>query len=186
MKTNLYSTMTIAAALLSGPCATNLRAAETNTTTLRIGIYDSRAVAYAWFWSARHQDQLHRLIQAARDARAVGDTNRFRELAAKLQAHQAEMHREVFSTAPVTNSLAEIKERLPEIQKTAGITALVSKWDDMALKKYSNAEKTDMTDILVREFITPTSEQQKVLSEMNTVTPLPLDQCNELIRKGEI
>jgi len=44
----------------------------------------------------------------------------------------------------------------------------------------------DVTDRLVREFITPTPEQQKVLSEMKTVTPLPLDQCEEMIRKDEI
>ena len=68
----------------------------------------------------------------------------------------------------------------------AGVTALVSKWDEATLKKYPGVEQVDVTDTLVREFITPTPEQQKVLSEMKTVTPLPLDQCEEMIRKDEI
>jgi len=186
MKTILHPEPIIAAALAIAVCSASSWAAETNAAPMRVGIYDSRAVAFAWFWSGKHQNELHEQMQTARDAQAAGETNRFTVLAAKLRAHQDEMHREVFSTAPATGALAEIKYRLPEIQKTAGVTALVSKWDETALKKYSGVEQVDVTDQLVREFITPTPEQQKVLSEMKTVTPLPLDQCEEMIRKDEI
>ena len=186
MKINLYPKLTIAAALAVASCAVNLRAVETNSTTSRIGVYDSRAVAYAWFWSAKHQTQLNELMQPARAAKTAGDTNRFKEFAAKLRQQQDEMHREVFSTAPATGALTEINERLPEIQKAAGVSALVSKWDDPALKKYPDAEKVDVTDRLVREFIQPAGQQQKVLAEMQKQKPLPLEECNELIRKGEI
>jgi hypothetical protein len=44
----------------------------------------------------------------------------------------------------------------------------------------------DVTDRLVREFIQPTGQQQKVLSEMQRQKPLPLGKCDELIRQGEI
>jgi hypothetical protein len=180
-----------AASFIAALCAADLQAAETNTNTTatRIGIYDSRAVALAWFWSGKHQKQLkqnNELMQNARAAKVAGDTNRFTDSDAKLRQHQDEMHREVFSTAPATNALAEISGRLPEIQKSAGVSALVSKWDDAALKKYPDAEKADVTDPLVREFITPTPQQQKMLSEMQKQKPLPLEQCEELIRKGEI
>ena len=186
MKANRYPILTTTAALAVAVCATDLWAAETNTTVTRIGIYDSRAVAYAWFWSTKHQTWLNQLVQTARAAKAAGDTNRFKELDAALGGHQAEMHREVFSTAPSNEAMAEIKDRLPAIQRAAGVTALVSKWDNPALKKYPDAEQVDLTDALVREFITPTPQQRKVISEMKTVAPLPLDKCNELIRKGEI
>ncbi len=175
-----------AASIIAALCMANLQAAETNAAPSRIGIYDSRAVAYAWFWNGKHQTQLNELMQSARAAKVVSDTNRFREYAAKLRQQQAEMHRQVFSTAPATNALAEIREHLPEIQKVAGVSALVSKWDNAALNKYPDAEKVDLTDALVREFITPTPQQQKVLSGIKTATPLPLEECNELIRKGEI
>jgi HAMP domain-containing protein len=175
-----------AAAFIATLCAADLQAAETNATPARIGIYDSRAVAFAWFWSGKHQKQLNELMQNARAAKADGDTNRFEKLAASLREQQDQIHREGFSTAPPTEALAGLKERLPEIQKAAGVAALVSKWDDAALKKYSDAEKVDVTGTLVREFITPTPQQQKTISGLEKATPLPLDECNELIRKGKI
>ena len=184
MKTILLSIGVVS--FIAALCAANLRAAETNTTPVRVGIYDSRAVAYAWFGSAKHQKQLNDLMQTARAAKAAGDTNRFQELAAALRQQQDEIHREGFSTAPPVEALAELKDRLPEIQKAAGLTALISKWDDAALKKYPGAEQVDVTDTLVHEFITPTPEQQKTISSLEKAVPLPLERCEELIRKGEI
>ena len=142
MKTNLYSALTIAAALAVASCAASLRAAETNTTAARIGIYDSRAVACAWFWNTNQMARLNELMQNARAAKSAGDTNRFNELAASLRQQQDEIHREGFSTATPTKALAELKERLPEIQKSAGVAALVSKWDDAALKKIFRRRKS--------------------------------------------
>ena len=100
MKITLHLILTLVAALVVPFCTANLPAAETNNLAPRIGVYDSRAVAYAWFWSAKHQTWLKQLMQTARAARAAGDTNRFQELDTMLVGHQAEMHREVFSTAP--------------------------------------------------------------------------------------
>ena len=184
MKTKLCSTWIVAAVFI-GACVMNSRAAETNNTP-RIGIYDSRAVAYAWFWTDQHQKALKDLMQSARAARTTGDTNAFDSLSGQLRHHQDQMHREVFSTAPAAEAFTELKDRLPAIRKKAGVTALVSKWDAEQLAKYPGAETVDVTDTLVHEFITPTEQQQKVLSEMPKVKPLPIEECNELIRKGEI
>jgi hypothetical protein len=153
---------------------------------MRIGVYDSRAVAFAWFWSEAQQRQLKELMKSARAAKVAGQTNRFQELDATLRQKQDEMHREVFSTAPAAGALAAIKEQISEIEKQTGVTMLVSKWDDQVLRQYQDAEKMDVTDRLVREFIQPTGQQQKVLSEMQRQKPLPLEKCDELIRKGEI
>jgi len=165
--------------------STNLPAQETNTAPARIGVYDSRPVAFAWFWSAAHQGQLKELMQHARDAQTAGDTNRFQTLAAELRRQQAELHREVFSTAPAKEALAEIKGRLPEIEKQAGVIALVSKWDAAALKQFPRAETVDVTAELVREF-KPAEKQLKMISEIEKSKPLPLDECNELIRQDKI
>jgi hypothetical protein len=182
MKTKIYALMIVVLALV----VPHSRAVETNTVPVRIGTFDSRAVAYAWFWSARHQKQINELMQSARAAKTAGDTNRFTELAGSLSRQQDEIHREVFSTAPPVQALAELKTRLPEIQKTAGVSVIISKWDVAALQKYSDAEQVDVTDKLVREFIAPTPQQQKVISIMMAAKPLPLDQCNKLICKGDI
>ena len=174
-----------AASFIAALCAADLQAAETNTTATRIGIYDSRAVAFAWFWSGKHQTQLNELMQNARAAKSAGDTNRFEKFAATLREQQDQIHREGFSTAPPTEALAELKESLPKIQKAASVSALVSKWDAAALKTYPDAAKVDVTGQLVHEF-NPAEKQLKTIPELEKSAPLPLDECNELIRKGEI
>jgi len=174
-----------ASSFIAAFCAADLQAVETNTTPARIGIYDSRAVAFAWFSSASHQKQLKELMQTARAAKAAGDTNRFEKFAAALREQQDQIHREGFSTAPPTEALDELKSRLPEIQLAAGVSALVSKWDDDSLKQFKGAEQIDVTEQLVREF-KPTEKSLKTISEVEKSKPLPLDKCNELIRKGEI
>ena len=176
-----------AASFIAALCAANLQAAETNTNSpvTRIGIYDSRAVAFAWFWSGKHQKQLNELMQNARAAKAAGDTNQFEKFAATLREQQDQIHREGFSTAPPTEALAELKEQLPEIQRAAGVSGVVSKWDEVSLKQFKSAEQEDVTDSLVREF-KPTEKSLKTISELEKSKPLPLDKCNELIRKGEI
>ena len=174
-----------AAAFIATLCAADLQAAETNATPARIGIYDSRAVAFAWFWSGKHQKQLNELMQTARVAKSAGDTNRFEKFAASLREQQDQIHREGFSTAPPTEALAELKERLPEIQQAAGVSEFVSKWDEVSLKQFKGAEQIDVTDSLVREF-KPTEKSLKTISELEKSKPLPLDECDELIRQGRI
>jgi hypothetical protein len=157
----------------------------TNAAPVRVGIYDSRAVAYAQFWSESFQSKLKEQTAAARAAKQSGDTARFKELDATLRQMQDQLHRQVFSTAPADEALAALKGQIPEIEKQAGVIALVSKWDEAALKKYPNAEQVDVTGQLAREF-KPTEKQLKMIADLQKQKPLPLEKCDELIRKGQI
>ena len=159
--------------------------AVTNAVPVRIGVYDSRAVAYAFFWSESYQGKLKEQVAAARAAKQAGDTARFQELDATLRQTQDQLHRQVFSTAPVEDALAALKGQIPEIEKQADVTALVSKWDEAALKKHPNAGQVDVTGQLAREF-KPTEKQLKVIADIQKQKPLSLEKCDELIRKGEI
>jgi hypothetical protein len=156
------------------------------TNTARIGVFDSRAVAYACFVSESNQVRLKERMTEARTAKQAGDTNRFNELAAALRGTQDNMDREVFSSAPATEALAAMKERIPDIEKQAGVTALVSKWDEAGLKQYPQAEKVDVTDQLVREFIQPTDKQAKTIASIIKSEPLSPEKCEELIRKHQL
>jgi len=185
MKKILQLRLAVALALAAAVGTARLPAQETNAAPQRIGVYDSRAVAYAWFWSDAFQRRLQEQMRTARAAKAAGQTNRWQELGTALRQRQEEMHREVFSTAPAAGALADLGGRIPGIEKQAGVTALVSKWDAAALQKYPGAEPVDVTDRLVREF-KPAEKQQQVIREILKQKPLPLEECNELIRKGEI
>jgi len=165
---------------------TTALAADTNKVTSPIGIYDSRAVAYAHFWSAPVQKQQREQVAAAQAARKAGNILKLKEYDAAFQAHQADLHRMVFSTAPATPAMESIKVRIPEIQKQAGVSALVSKWDEPGLKKFSGAARVDVTDQLVREFIQPDEKQLKMIQSIEKSEPLSPEKCEELIRNGGI
>jgi hypothetical protein len=155
------------------------RAAETKAAAERIGIYDSRVVAYARFWTEAHQRELNEKAKASKDAKAAGQTVRYEELSAALKKEQERIHRQVFSTAPIDDVLAEIKDQLPEIQKEAGVSKLVSKWDEATLKQHRKAERVDVTDLLVREF-RPGEKQLKVMADLKRKKPVPLDKIDKL------
>lgn len=163
-----------------------VRAAETNALAGRMGVYDSRVVAYAWFWSDAHQAKLKEQMAAARSAKQAGHEAKLKEYSAALSAEQDQMHREVFSTASADEALAALKSRIPEIEKAAGVPNLVSKWDEPSLSNYKGVEKVDVTDKLVRAFFNPTDKQSKMIEGIKKSDPLPLEKCNELIQKGKI
>ena len=157
----------------------NTTAAETESAAERIGTYDSRVVAYAWFWSEAHQRQINEKAKAAKEAKAAGQTARHEELSAVLKQGQQRIHWQVFSTAPIADVLAEIKDRLPEIQKQAGVSKLVSQWDEATLKQHRKAKRVDVTDRLVQEF-KPGETQLKVIADLKGKKPVPLDKIDQL------
>lgn len=184
MKTSLTFLGVLVTSVM-GLCIAPLYAAETNATPERVGVYDSRVIAYASFWTDAHQKQLNELIKTARDSQAAGETNRYHELAVQLNKQQEQNHLQVFSTAPVDDVLAEIKEQVAAVEADVGVARLVSKWDDKALAPYQPANRVDVTDALLRDFKL-TDKQKKVIADMRKQKPIPLDKAKELMREGKL
>jgi CRISPR/Cas system-associated endoribonuclease Cas2 len=145
----------------------------------RIGIYDPRAVGYAFFWTPEQQQQIAGRVKAAQAARAAGDTAQFRKLDKALAEEQKKIHRQVFSVAPVPEALNALSDRIGRIQKEEGVSVLISKWDQRALEQHPGAKQIDVTDLLVREF-KPTADQLKTIAEIRKKTPVPLEQMQRL------
>ena len=173
---------TIATAVLFSP---RLFAGDAGAAPERIGIYDSRAIAYAHFWSDSHQRQLTALAKDARQARSSGDTNRFAELQAELKGEQERNHLQVFSTAPVDEVLAGMSNHLALVQRETSVTRLVSKWDEPALKQVPRATRIDVTDRLLDNFKL-TEKQMKVVADLRKKPPLPLEKARQLVREGKL
>lgn len=148
--------------------------------TAQVGVYDSRAVAYAHFWSASARKERDAAVAAARAAQAAGDTADFQKRSETLAAHQKRMHEQVFSTAPAEEAMAALAPRVPALVAELGVTRFVSKWDGKALKSVPASNRIDVTDRLVREFITPDDRQRKVLESMKAKPPLSLWQIKLL------
>jgi hypothetical protein len=119
-------------------------------------------------------------LKAERDkAKATGDQKRVAELEAEGAARQQIMHKQAFSTAPVTNILEQIKDRLPAIKEKDGVIDLVSKWDKPGLAKYKDAEVVDVTMALVDAF-NPNDRQRKSAMEIQKNDPIPLEQAEKI------
>lgn len=188
IKTMKHTSIVMAIALACIGTASGQVAGDSNKpkgNTERIGIYDSRAVAYAVFSSGEHQRKINDTMKAANDAKAAGNDERFRELSKSLREHQEQLHLQVFSIAPVDDALAKMTNRVAQVQKEAAVSKLVSKWDEATLKEHQKAEKIDVTDLLLQEFKL-TEKQRSVIKDMKTKAPLPLETAKELMRKGEL
>lgn len=164
-------------------CATRVLAEATPSA---VGVYDSRAVALAYFWSDAATQERTRLINEAKAAKASGQTARLAELSAQLSAMQKRDHLEVFSIAPANEAMAALNPKLPALQNELGVTKLVSKWDEAALATVPAANRVDVTDRLTRELCPLTKEQQKTLESVKKNPPLPLEKAKALDEQGKL
>lgn len=147
-------------------------------TKERIGVYDSRAIAVAFAGSQAHVEQIRQLKAEHQKAKEAGDLEKVAKLEAEGEAQQAKMHQQGFSTAPVDELLLHITNALPEIQKAAGVTALISKWDEAGLKNHPGAEKVDVTMKLVEAFH-PNERQRKFAIDIQKTKPVSLEQAKD-------
>jgi len=93
-------------------------------TAVRIGVYDSRMVAFAG--SAPFGKWMTALRAEHDKARAAGDDTRVAELVAEADNRRKLMHKQGFSTAPVDDILKHITDRMSAIKaKASGTTAKV-------------------------------------------------------------
>jgi hypothetical protein len=146
---------------------------------VRIGVYDSRAVAVGWANTAPFNAWWGSLQSEYQKAKAAGDQNRVEELEAEAEARQRLQHMQAFSTAPVDDILVYIGDSLPQIQQKAGVTILVSKWDSETLAKYPSVELVDVTMMLVDAF-QPTEKQREYAIGIQSQEPIPLDQAEKI------
>jgi hypothetical protein len=175
---NIKSVITICAALVLVSAA--LPAAEP-----RAGVYDSRAVAYAYFWSPPFRQERDALLARAKAAKEAGDTALLNELKPRIVAEQKQAMLAVFSTAPADDAMAAIKDMLPAIEQDLGVNRLISKWDEDALKGIPEANRVDATDRLVRAFFPKPSEHlRSQIKAFEAAKPLPLWQARLLCLFG--
>jgi len=146
-------------------------ASEPPPTPLRVGTFDSRAVAVACARSALFQDELKRLRQQYDRAKAAGNDSEVKRLEAEGKAGQDRLHQQVFSTASVQDIVARIKDQLPGIAKQAGVDLLVSKWEAAYIAP--EAKTIDVTDLIVKPF-QPDAKTRQIVAQLRKQAPVPL------------
>jgi hypothetical protein len=149
-------------------------AAQEAQDALKIGTFDSRAVALAYYRTPGVLDEMVGGMREAREeALAAGDTIKAEELDLKGPSLQHLMHQQVFSTGSICNLFPEFEGKLERIAVETGVLAIVSKWE----LPYSapDLEIVDVTDEVVALF--EVDEQvAAMLVQMREQDPVPLEE----------
>lgn len=139
--------------------------------TLRIGTFDSRAVALAWYNSAQGRKELGSLHAAFSDAKKRNDAARIKELEALGPARQQLMHQQVFSNGSILNLAPALRPRIEAAAKAAGVSIVVSRWE--IAWSDPHIEQVDLTDAIV-DAIAPDAKARRWIADMKGKDPLPL------------
>ena len=144
---------------------------EADQSKLRVGIFDSRAVAAAWYRSKAHMKLVSEMKAEHKKAEAAGDTKRAAELEKEGSGSQEAAHRQVFSNEPIDDVLKRIEKNLPKIAESAGVDILVSKWEIAYQDK--SAKFVDVTWEMVNLF-EPDEATTSLVKDILESEPVPM------------
>lgn len=134
---------------------------------IRVGVYDNRAIALAYFGS-EHNIFLKKRAEH-HEAQAAGDTTRDKELTAWVDRFQRQIHFQGFCRVPVDDLLLVVKDKLAEVAKSAGVDFIGWYPDYVG----AEVETVDITDELVALF-NPTEDKLKQIESLKDVEPTAL------------
>jgi len=150
--------------------------AQPKEQSLRVGVYDSRAIAVAYWNSTEGAKSLAALKADYQKAKAAKDEPRAKEIETQMKARQRRLHEEGFSTGSVADIMAKVKDALPAVAKKTGVDLIVSKWE---LNYQSPGVKVvDVTDDLVALFhVSP--QGLKWVQGIKTQAPVPMEKITD-------
>ena len=145
---------------------------KTKGSEVRVGIFDSRALAMAYYRSDAFKDHMKEMRARHEKAKTEGDEQLAKELAAEGPILQELIHKQGFGTWPVDNLLDKIKGKIPEIAAQADVDVIVSKWD--IVYGQQTVKFIDVTDLMVKPF-DPDQATLTIIKEIQKQDPVPLE-----------
>jgi len=168
--------MFVVAALILGVSGMASAAEDTAPATekkVRVGVFDSRAIAVAYAQSKsgqeRFQQEFRQLKKELDKAEASGDKEKAESIKAAGKAGQERLHLQGFGTASVREYLDLMKDKIPPVAKETGVDLIVSKWE--VTYQGSGVEIVDITDELVNVF-EPNERVLKIVQELRKTQPV--------------
>jgi hypothetical protein len=149
------------------------RAAQSDATAaqsqakVRIGVYDSRAVAVAYARSKFNPLQAKMAEHAA--AKSAGDEKKVKELEAWGQQQQRMLHFQGFCRVPVTDLLEHVKPGLDKLIADQHLAAIAMACDATS----SGVEIVDITDQIV-DLYEPSEQARQTIRQLKDVAPTSL------------
>ena len=172
----------LAAALASLPAIvwqTQVHAAEPDHqqpgSAVRIGAFDSRAVAIAYYRSAKFQSVLGKMRAEQSKARAAGDSATVQRLEIEGRQLQDRINRQGFGNAPIGEVIKQVENELPKVSERVGVDVIVSRWDVVFEK--SDITFVDVTDQLAQLY-KPDKKTLEVIAKVRTSRPVPVGELH--------
>lgn len=136
---------------------------------IRVGTYESRAVAIAY--AASRFNLLKDKMADYERAKATGDQERMKELEILGKEHQRQLHFQGFGRVPVGDLLELVKEQVAKIGRERRLAAITMSCDFTS----NEVELVDITDELVKLF-EPSEKTLEHVRQIRKVKPIPLTQ----------
>jgi Skp family chaperone for outer membrane proteins len=149
--------------------------AQQSSQTVKIGIYDSRAVAIAYSNSDAFQKDIGNLMTQYKKAKEENNTKLVEALEKEGQFQQQLLHEQTFSIGTVSNIIDKIKDKLQEIAKNTGVSLIISKWE--ISYKDPSFEYIDVTPQIV-DLFSPSKQTLKWIKDLQQQTPIPIDKIS--------
>lgn len=162
------SVLVVAAVILAeAATAFAADAPGTGAPKVRIGTYDTRAVALAYLRSEDWQKEIAKLRTEVEKAKAAGDEKRVGELQPQGERGQRRAHAQVFSNGPIDDILPKLKDAMAAVAKKANVAVIVpsAAWHD------DSVELVDVTELLAEQF-KPSDETRKIMAEIRKSQPM--------------
>jgi len=144
---------------------------RSSPASVRIGTYDSRAIAIVFVNSAEHMKFLAGLQAEITEAKAAKNDTLTRQKAKTMEAYQVLMHLRGFSVGSVSDILEKRKAEVDSVAREAGVWTIVSKFE--LIQSGTGEDVVDVTLPLARIF-KPSEQQLKLISQLQGQQPLPM------------
>lgn len=153
-------------------------AANSDPTTpparVRIGVFQPRALALAYWRSDTGLRQINDAVKQARIAKQNGCTMmQLEALETNCQALQDHMMAQAFGGAPIDDVLAKLQDVLPKVAQKDNVVAIVPQ----VTFKAENVETVDVTDDLAAPF-KPSAQTHKMMCDLSRQPPASLKVAN--------
>jgi hypothetical protein len=169
MKTRTWSGALLLAGIVAiafAGLATDVARAQTK---LRIGTYDSRAVAIAYVKSPLFKNAMGTLMSEMKTAKEKNDTKAIARLEREGQLRQAMLHEQGFGTGSVRAMAEAVRDRITALAKSEKLNIVLSKWE--LVYNDADAEIIDITEKVV-DFFAPDEKMKSMTKEIMKQEPV--------------
>ncbi len=149
--------------------------AQNSPNRMKIGVYDSRVVVFAWSRSNYFKEHFEKIRQHSDSVIKTNDTLKIKEVSIQAMSYQHLLHQMVFSNGSAAGIMELVKDKLPDVAKEAGVKIVLSKYE--LSYQDPSVEIVDLTPQVCQLF-KPTENIDKMADGIKKSQPIPLDKLS--------